>query len=168
VHSRIQLKLGRHSRCSQVWISQWNGCRELRQDEPRAACDVSPPLDSTAFQSQSVPKVELPRHNLIEHDASISRNDFGPDGAGDDVHFNGTTFSTLANANPGKDYYDPVAARQVKRNHLAYLVATNPNVTNTAKEFTLRIQESALYLSILGDPLTGIASKKYVFNPISV
>jgi hypothetical protein len=108
-----------------------------------------------------MPNLALLRHNLVEHDASISRNDFG-DGTGDNVHFNETTFSTLANANPGKNYYDPVAAGQVQRDRLAHSVATNPRVVNTNKEFTLRSQESALYLSIFGDPLTGIASKKYV------
>jgi hypothetical protein len=101
-------------------------------------------------------------HNLVEHDASISRNDFGPDGTGDNVHFNETTFATLANANPGKDYYDGVAAGQVQRDRLAHSIATNPSVVNTAKEFKLRSRESAMYLSIFGDPLTGIAPKKYV------
>ncbi|KAJ6454347.1 Chloroperoxidase [Mycena sanguinolenta] len=116
--------------------------------------------DATTFETLSLGPLAL--HNLVEHDASISRNDFGPDGTGDNVHFNETTFSTLANANPGKDYYDPVSAGLVQRDRLAHSVATNPNVTNTAKEFKLRSRESALYLSIFGDPLTGIASKEFV------
>ncbi|KAF7360875.1 HEME-HALOPEROXIDASE domain-containing protein [Mycena sanguinolenta] len=116
--------------------------------------------DATTFETMGLGPLAL--HNLIEHDASISRNDFGPDGLGDNVHFNETTFSTLANANPGKNYYDPVSAGLVQRDRLAHSVATNPNVTNTAKEFKLRSRESALYLSIFGDPLTGIASKEFV------
>ncbi|KAJ7307749.1 Chloroperoxidase [Mycena albidolilacea] len=116
--------------------------------------------DAGTFETMSLGPLAL--HNLVEHDASISRNDFGPDGTGDNVHFNETTFATLANANPGKDYYDPVAAGQVQRDRLAHSIATNPNVTNTAKEFKLRSRESAMYLSIFGDPLTGIAPKKFV------
>ncbi|KAJ7115620.1 Chloroperoxidase, partial [Mycena crocata] len=97
----------------------------------------------------------LAEHNIIEHDAFISRNDFG-DGTGDNTHFNETTFAVLANANPGKDTYDPVSAGVVQRDRLAQ---------NTEKEFQLRTdrtRESALYLSIFGDPLTGVASKKFV------
>ncbi|KAF7344197.1 HEME-HALOPEROXIDASE domain-containing protein [Mycena venus] len=100
-------------------------------------------------------------HNMIEHDASISRNDFG-DGTGDNLHFNETAFSALANANPGQDTYDTTAAGQVQSERLAYSIATNPLVINTLKEFRLRSRESALYLSIFGDPLTGVASKKFV------
>ncbi|KAJ6578711.1 hypothetical protein DFH09DRAFT_1310686 [Mycena vulgaris] len=40
-------------------------------------------------------------NNLLEHDACISRNDFG---VGDNLHFNETVFSTLADASPGVNY----------------------------------------------------------------
>ncbi|KAJ7481289.1 Cloroperoxidase [Mycena galericulata] len=116
--------------------------------------------DATTFETMSLGALSL--HNLIEHDASISRNDFGPDGTGDNVHFNETTFSVLANVNPGKDYYDGTSAGEVQRARLAHSIATNPNVTNTEKEFKLRSRESAFYLSIFGNPLTGIAPKQFV------
>ncbi|KAJ7750829.1 Peroxidase, family 2-domain-containing protein [Mycena metata] len=103
----------------------------------------------------------LSSHNIVEHDASISRNDFG-DGSGDNVHFNETTFSTLANSNPGKDTYDPTSAGLVQKQRLADSVANNPLLVNTKKEFTLRSRESGLYLSIFGDPTTGVAPKKFV------
>ncbi|KAJ6498203.1 hypothetical protein DFH09DRAFT_1103274 [Mycena vulgaris] len=118
----------------------------------------------TSFNRLSLGALSL--HNLIEHDASISRNDFG-DGIGDNVHFNETTFSILANANPGMDYYNTTAAGQVQRDRLAHSVTTNPFVVNTGKEFKLRSRESALYLSIFGDPLTGVAPKKYEHLPIA-
>jgi hypothetical protein len=103
----------------------------------------------------------MARHNIVEHDAPISRNDFG-DGTGDNVHFNETTFAVLANANPGKDYYNPTSAGQVQQARLAHSIATNPLLVNTRKEFVLRSRESGLYLSIFGNALTGIAPKKYV------
>ncbi|KAJ7893575.1 Cloroperoxidase [Mycena leptocephala] len=85
----------------------------------------------------------LKLHNLIEHDASLSRGDFN---LGDNLHFNETIFTTLANANP----------------ELAISLATNPNITNTPKENAIRVRESGLYLSVMGNPLTGVAPKKFV------
>ncbi|KAJ7058528.1 Cloroperoxidase [Mycena amicta] len=100
-------------------------------------------------------------HNLLEQDASLSRNDFG-DGTGDNLHFNETIFSTLANANPGVDYYNTTSAGAVQFARLQYSLATNPDVVNTQKEALARSGASALYLSVMGDPLTGVAPKKFV------
>jgi len=101
----------------------------------------------------------LQLHNLIEHDASISRNDFA---IGDNLHFNETIFSTLANANPWVDFYNASSAGQVQHDRLAISLATNPNITNTLKEFLLRTRESGFYLSLMGNPLTGVAPKQFV------
>ncbi|KAJ6554402.1 Cloroperoxidase [Mycena capillaripes] len=101
----------------------------------------------------------LALHNLIEADASLSRNDFA---TGDNLHFNETVFSTLANANPGVDYYNTTSAGQVQHERLADSIATNPNVTNTRKEIFFRSGASAFYLIVMGDPLTGVAPKKFV------
>ncbi|KAJ7921464.1 Cloroperoxidase [Mycena leptocephala] len=98
-------------------------------------------------------------HNLVEHDASISRND---DALGDNLHFNETIFANLANANPGVDYYNATSAAHVQDERLAISLRTNPNVTDTPKEVALRTRESALYLSVMGNALTGIAPKKFV------
>lgn len=99
------------------------------------------------------------RHNLLEVDASLSRNDFA---LGDNLHFNETTFSTLVNSNPGVDYYNATSAGHVQRARPADPPAINPNVTNTLKELDFRTGASAQYLSVMGDPLTGVAPKKYV------
>ncbi|KAJ7189036.1 Cloroperoxidase [Mycena filopes] len=101
----------------------------------------------------------LSLHNLVEHDASLSRNDFA---LGDNLHFNETVFSTLANSNPGVDFYNATSAGQVQHARLADSLARNPNVTNTAKEFLLRSRESSLYLSIMGNSMTGVAPKQFV------
>ncbi|THU87946.1 Cloroperoxidase, partial [Dendrothele bispora CBS 962.96] len=97
--------------------------------------------------------------NTIEHDASLSREDLA---LGDNVHFNETTFSTLANSNLEFDFYDTTSAGQVMQIRLADSVARNPNITHTQKEFFLRSGESGLYLSVMGDPLTGKAPKEFV------
>ncbi|KAF8182733.1 Cloroperoxidase [Mycena galopus ATCC 62051] len=99
-------------------------------------------------------------HNLIEHDASISRNDLAV--TGDNLHFNETIFTTLANANPGVDYYNATSAAHVQDERLAISLATNPNITNTPKEVEVRTRESGLYLSVMGNPLTGVAPKEFV------
>jgi hypothetical protein len=99
------------------------------------------------------------RHNLIEHDASLSRADAA---LGDNLHFNETIFATLANSNPGVAYYNSTSAGAVQRERLAISLATNPDITNTPKEFIVRCRESAAYLSVMGDPLTGVAPKTCV------
>ncbi|KAG7088822.1 hypothetical protein E1B28_012778 [Marasmius oreades] len=54
---------------------------------------------------------DLKAHNVIEHDSSLSRQDIA---LGDNVPFNETIFSTLANSNPGSDVYNTTSARQVQ------------------------------------------------------
>ncbi|KAJ7586037.1 Peroxidase, family 2-domain-containing protein [Mycena floridula] len=108
----------------------------------------------TAFTLQ-----DITRYNVIEHDASLSRADFA---VGDNVHFNETIFQTLANSNPGVDYYNGTSAGLVMRERLQDSVHINPKIINTKKEFFIRTLESGFYLSAMGDPKTGIAPKKFV------
>ncbi|KAK7453337.1 hypothetical protein VKT23_012016 [Stygiomarasmius scandens] len=98
-------------------------------------------------------------HGNIEHDASLSRNDFA---LGDNVHFNETIFTTLANSNPGVDYYNTTSAGQVMHQRLADDEIANPNITNTDKELFIRSAESGFYLSVMGNPITGVAPKEFV------
>ncbi|KAK0194835.1 Peroxidase, family 2-domain-containing protein [Armillaria mellea] len=102
---------------------------------------------------------DLKLHGTIEHDASLSRSDFL---LGDNLHFNETIYTTLTQSNPGVDYFNATSAGQVQKKRLADDTIANPGIINTIKEFTVRTRESALYLSIMGDPLTGIAPKKFV------
>ncbi|KAJ7744644.1 Cloroperoxidase, partial [Mycena metata] len=101
----------------------------------------------------------LALHSLIEHDASLSRGDSA---LGDNLRFNETIFSTLLNSNPGVDYYNATSAGKAMHDRLAISLATNPSITNTPKEFALRTQESTLYLSTMGNPVTGVAPKNFV------
>jgi hypothetical protein len=101
------------------------------------------------------------RHGNIEHDASISRGDFF---FGDNVSFNETLFTALAESNPGVDYYNASSAGAVQKRRLSESQATNPNITNSVNQFAIRSAESALYLSVMGDPMTGQAPKEYAFQ----
>ncbi|KAJ7241792.1 hypothetical protein C8J57DRAFT_1558558 [Mycena rebaudengoi] len=98
-----------------------------------------------SFQAIRLDALSL--QNLVEHDASISRDDFA---LGDKVKFNETVYATLTNSNPGKSYYEPVSS------------VKNPDVVNTKKEFQLCTRETRLYLSIFGSVLSGNAPKKFV------
>ncbi|KAF9056892.1 Peroxidase, family 2-domain-containing protein [Rhodocollybia butyracea] len=102
---------------------------------------------------------ELALHGTLEHDASLSRNDLA---IGDNIHFNATVFATLNNSNPGVDYYNTTSAAQVLQQRLVEDSLINPNLTNTIKEFTVRIVESAFYLSVIGNVTTGVAPKNFI------
>ncbi|KAJ7938909.1 hypothetical protein B0H13DRAFT_2226288 [Mycena leptocephala] len=95
----------------------------------------------------------LALHSLIGHDASISRQEF----ALDDLLY-------AVNASPGVDYYNVTSAGQVMHDRLAVSLASNPNITNTGKEQAVRTGESALYLSVMGDPIAGIAADLIFFR----
>ncbi|KAJ7586865.1 Chloroperoxidase, partial [Mycena floridula] len=102
---------------------------------------------------------DLKLYNNIEHDASLSRGDFA---LGDNLHFNETIYQTLANSNPGVGFFNATSAGQVQKERLAISQATNPKLINTSKEFGIRTGQSALYLSVFGDPITGVAPKEFV------
>ncbi|KAK1233465.1 hypothetical protein PQX77_003361 [Marasmius sp. AFHP31] len=97
-------------------------------------------------------------HGNIEHDASLSRED---DAIGDNLHFNETIFTTLANSNPGSDVYNTTSAGQVMKIRLADSIARNPNLTNTIAQAQGRSGTSALYLVTMGG-VTGVAPKEFV------
>lgn len=100
------------------------------------------------------------RHENIEHDASVSRSDHY---FGDNHSFNGTLFNqTLAQSNPGVDYYNATSAGLVMKARLEDSIARNPDVISTSKEFILRTGESGFYLSVMGNATTGVAPKECV------
>lgn len=98
------------------------------------------------------------RHENIEHDASVSRDDHY---FGDNHSFNGTLFNqTFAKSNPGLDYYNATSAGLVMKERLEDSMARNPAVISTSKEFIIRAGEGGLYLSVMGNATTGVAPKE--------
>jgi hypothetical protein len=84
-----------------AWVCVIHIFQTERELTPRAAgFNVDPPPITVAAKlgimttdSPTWDRIDLDAlsaHNIIEHDASISRNDFG-DGIGDNTHFNETT-----------------------------------------------------------------------------
>ncbi|KAJ7268635.1 hypothetical protein C8J57DRAFT_1509813 [Mycena rebaudengoi] len=103
-------------------------------------------------------KYNLPKRdstdNLIEHDAPVSRPDFG---FGNQIKLRSPRLRTPT---PGKYYYYyPVSVGKMRRASLAQPTRTSPTPAKSSSS-------SALYLSILGDPLTGIVPTKRCTAPL--
>lgn len=104
----------------------------------------------------------LDEHNFpIEHDASLSRSDYYLDN-GNNYSFNDTIFNeVLAFYNGMSKTSIPVAAK-AKYARVKEEAGRDPKFTYTAQQFVLSYGETALYLSTMGDPITGVAPLEYV------
>ncbi|KAK0214587.1 hypothetical protein IW262DRAFT_1278877 [Armillaria fumosa] len=100
----------------------------------------------------------LQRYGSIEHDASLSSSEYL---LGDNVHFNETIFTMLAESNPGVDYFNATSAGRVQKQWLGDDTLANPSIVNTVKALIVRSGRSAFYLSTMGDPVRGVAPKKF-------
>jgi len=119
----------------------------------KAALTTNPTPNATTFSLDN-----LSRHNILEHDASLSRGDFY---FGDDHTFNQTIFDQT------RSYWTaPVVDVQMAANARLARVhtsnATNPTftLTTTGREFSFG--ESAAYILVLGDRVTGTVTRSWV------
>lgn len=101
---------------------------------------------------------DINKHNLIEHDSSLSRNDIF---FGDNHSFNPTIWNSTR-----AWFSEPViriehASRAVVQRLLAAR-ASNPAFSITEEQEQLAVGASALYLSALGDKVNGTALRDYV------
>ncbi|KAF2088261.1 Cloroperoxidase [Saccharata proteae CBS 121410] len=117
-------------------------------------------LSSPTLLSPSFDLNNLDSHNFpIEHDASLSRADAY---FGDNHSFNATIFSTvLAYFSSTNTTSIPLAAH-ARYNRVLTEKARDPAFTYTAQQFITSYGETALYLSVLGDPVTGVAPVEWV------
>lgn len=128
----------------------------------------------------------LDKHNFpIEHDASLSRLDLQQ--TGDNHSFNNATWQTVLAYVQGQSTFTIPTAAKAKYNRVQTQAKTNPTFTYTPLQFVLSCTslfprhtsivmcicspfmltktldgETALYLSVMGDPITGIAPVSYV------
>ncbi|CAD0081980.1 unnamed protein product [Aureobasidium vineae] len=102
----------------------------------------------------------LDRHDfLIEHDGSLSRADAS---TGNNYSFNQTIWDTvLAYYSGMEDAAIPVASK-ARYNRISTEAARDPNFSYSPVQFILSYGETALYLSTMGDPITGVAPLEYV------
>ncbi|PMD53342.1 Cloroperoxidase [Hyaloscypha bicolor E] len=101
---------------------------------------------------------DLDKHHILEHDASLSRNDFY---FGDDHTFNRTIWGQTLTHFPNRtiSFANAAAARSAR---IAAAAAVNPQFNMTATEHTNSYFESALYMGVFGNLTTGNAVTKFV------
>lgn len=103
---------------------------------------------------------QLAHHEMvIEHDASLSRDDAS---SGNNYSFNQTIFDAVLDYFKGmEDATIPVAAK-AKYNRVLTEKARDPDFTYGLVQFIFSYGETAIYLSVMGDPKTGIAPVEYI------
>jgi len=102
----------------------------------------------------------LDKHNFpIEHDASLSRGDFF---FGDDHSFNQSYWNMVLKYIPQGSPFTIKNAAPARFNRVKQSRAVDPTFTYTPQQFVLSYGETALYLSTMGDPVTGVAPYAYV------
>lgn len=99
----------------------------------------------------------LARHNILEHDASLSRQDAA---FGDNIAFNETVFNETRS-----NWQDTIDVQQAAKARLARV--NTSNMTNPSFGFTkigeqFSVGESAAYLIVLGNKTTRTANRTVV------
>lgn len=102
----------------------------------------------------------LDRHDfLIEHDGSLSRADAS---TGNDYSFNQTIWDTVLAYYSGMTNATIPVASKARFNRISTEAARDPNFSYSPVQFILSYGETALYLSTMGDPITGVAPLDFV------
>jgi hypothetical protein len=103
---------------------------------------------------------DLDQHNFpIEHDASLSRQDAY---FGNDYSFDQSIFNQVLAYFEGSEETSIPAASKARYNRVETARSQNPEFIYGVRQLVLSAGETALYLSTMGDPTTGVAPVKYV------
>ncbi|KAI0136713.1 Chloroperoxidase [Xylariales sp. AK1849] len=116
------------------------------------AVSTNPQSNATTFSLS-----DLSNHNILEHDASLSRGDFY---FGDDHTFNETVFDETRSY--WSDVIDVQMAANARNGRVATSNATNPTFTLTETGEQFGYGESAAYIIALGDRDSGTVNKSFV------
>lgn len=102
--------------------------------------------------------VDLRRHNILEHDASLSRGDYY---FGNDYSFNQTIFDQTRSywTSPRINVTQAAHAR-LARVHTSN--ATNPTFTLTSTGLKFSFGETSAYIIVLGDRVAGTVRRAWV------
>lgn len=102
----------------------------------------------------------LDQHNFpIEHDGSLSRRDAY---FGDDHSFNQDVFNQVLAYYEGMEETSIPVASKARYNRIQTARSEDPEFVYGVRQLVLSTGETALYLSTMGDPVTGVAPVKYV------
>lgn len=103
---------------------------------------------------------QLAHHDVvIEHDASLSRGDAS---TGNNYSFNQTIFNTVLDYYSGMNMTSIPVAAKAKYNRVETEKSRDPDFTYGLVQFIFSYGETAIYLSTMGDPTTGVAPIEYV------
>ncbi|PGH23673.1 hypothetical protein AJ80_02279 [Polytolypa hystricis UAMH7299] len=96
---------------------------------------------------------DLSKHDeLIEHDASLSREDIY---FGDNTRFNSEIWQSVVDFFRHDERVNTTAAARARFNRVKVQSGRNPEFTYSAKNMIISYTETAQYLSVFGNPLTG-------------
>lgn len=102
----------------------------------------------------------LDQHNFpIEHDGSLSRRDAY---FGDDHSFNQQVFNQVLAYYEGMEETSIPVASKARYNRIQTARSEDPEFVYGVRQLVLSTGETALYLSTMGDPVTGVAPVSYV------
>ncbi|GLI75042.1 hypothetical protein PoHVEF18_003293 [Penicillium ochrochloron] len=126
---------------------------DVAKSQFQEALATNPTLGATTFSLD-----DLSRHNIIEHDASLSREDHY---FGDDQSFNPVIFDQTRSHWKGLfiDVHEAALARKAR---VETSNATNPEFTLSKSALTLTYGESAVYIVTFGDRSAGTVRKSWV------
>jgi hypothetical protein len=105
---------------------------------------------------------DLNRHNVLEHDASLSRADAGERPGGDNHSFNKTIFDGFMAHYAGMEHTTLEAAAKARHDRFLEGKASDESFRFGAKEYTLSYGETALYLQVLGGAKAARAKVEHV------
>lgn len=96
---------------------------------------------------------DLNKHDeLIEHDASLSRDDYH---FGDNHSFDETAWQSVLDYFEDAERVNITAAAKARYNRVKIESERNPEFTYSAKNMIISYTETAQYLSVFGNPVTG-------------
>jgi len=102
----------------------------------------------------------LDKHDfVIEHDASLSRADAS---TGNNYSFNQTIWNTVTSYYNGQANATIPVAAKAKYQRVTTEAARDPNFSYGPVQFIFSYGETAIYLSTMGDPVTGSAPVDFV------
>lgn len=105
----------------------------------------------------------LNEHNFpIEHDASLSRSDYYASPTRDNHSFNQTIFNQVLSFYASQSETSIPVAAAAKYARVKFEQGNDSRFTYQAQQFLLSYSETALYLSVLGDPVSGVANVDWV------
>lgn len=117
------------------------------------ALTTNPHTNATTFSLN-----DLSRHNILEHDASLSRQDAY---FGDNHDFNQTIFDETRSYWP-HPIIDIQAAARSRQARVNTSIATNPTYNMSELGLDFSYGETAAYILILGDKYSGKVNRSWV------